>query len=101
MNVSPTILSWGLIPMSLAPLASSTILLAHSHSHTLGSVPFLWRATFYIGGFVLVFVALMLLIIRRGEHTRFVSVDKVALATVAISIAVFVAICLKFKYGQA
>ena len=96
MNVSPTILSWGLLPMSLAHLASSVVLWVHSHQHTPGSVSFLWPAIFYPGGVVLMFVVGMLIVIRSGEHTRYQFMDKLALAAASVAILVFAAICRTF-----
>jgi hypothetical protein len=96
MNVSPSILSWGLIPMSLLHLASAVVLTARSHQHTLGSVPFLWKAIFYPGGIVLMFVVGMLIVIRRGEHARYQLVDKIALLIAVAAIAVFATICRDF-----
>jgi hypothetical protein len=96
MNVSPSILSWGLIPMSLLHLVSALVLTLRSHQHTLGSVPFLWKAIFYPGGIVLMFVVGMLIVIRRGERTRYQFVDKFAIAVAALAIVVFTAICRDF-----
>jgi hypothetical protein len=99
MNISPTILSWGLMPMSLLNLASSVVLSLHPQQHTLGSVPFFWRAGFYIGGFATIFVAGMLIVIRWDEHTRYARTDKAALLVATVAIVVFAAICIQFKYG--
>jgi hypothetical protein len=93
MNVSPSILSWALIPMSLLHLTSSAVLLARSHRHAIDSVPFLWLVIFYAGGFVLSFIVGMLIVIRRGERTRYELVDKVAIAVAAGAIVVFASIC--------
>jgi hypothetical protein len=93
MNVSPSILSWGLIPMSLLHLASAAALAVRSHQHTLASVPFVWKALFFPGGFVLMFVVGMLIVIRRGERTRYQLVDKLALALAFIAIAAFAIVC--------
>jgi hypothetical protein len=93
MNVSPSILSWGLIPMSLLHLASATVLTVHSHQSTPGSIPFLWKAIFYPGGIVLMFVVGMLIVIRKGEHTRYQCVDKLAIAVALVAIVVFAAVC--------
>ena len=82
--------------MSLAHLASSVVLSVHSHLHTLGSVPFLWKAVFYPGGFILMFVVGMLIVIRRGERTRYQLVDKIALVIAIAAIAVFAIICRDF-----
>jgi len=96
MNISPSILSWGLIPMSLMHLASGVVLSVHSHQHTLESVPFLWKAIFYPGGIILMFVVGMLIVIRRGEHTRYEFVDKVAFVVATVAITVFATICRDF-----
>jgi hypothetical protein len=88
-NISPSILSWGLIPISLLHLGSSFVLSSHSHEKSLGSVPFLWTAIFYAGGFILMFLAGVLIVIRRGEHTRYQLVDKTALAIAVSAIVVF------------
>jgi hypothetical protein len=96
MNISPRILSWSLIPMSLAHLGASIELLADLHQHTVSTTPFFWKAIFYPGGIVLMFVASMLIIIRRGEHTHFQLIDKIALATAAGAIFVFAATCRNF-----
>ncbi len=77
--------------MSLAHLASSVMVMVHSHQPTLGAISFLWKAIFYPGGFVLMFVVGMLIVIRRGEHTRYELVDKIALV-----IAIFATICREF-----
>jgi len=82
--------------MSLLHLASAVVLTVHSHQHTLGSVPFLWKAIFYPGGIVLMFVVGMLIVIRRGEHTRYELVDKLAIAVAAVAIVVFATICRDF-----
>jgi hypothetical protein len=96
MNISPSILSWGLIPLSLLHLVSAVVLTVRSHQHTLGSVPFLWKAIFYPGGIVLMFVVGMLIVIRRGEHTRYQLVDKTALAVASVAIVLFAVICRDF-----
>jgi len=96
MKVSPSILSWGLIPMSLLHLASAVVLIVRSHQQTLGSVPFLWKAIFYPGGMVLMFVVGMLIVIRRGERTSCQFVDKVAVALATVAIVVFAILCRDF-----
>jgi len=96
MNISPTILSWGLIPMSLLHLASTAVLSGHAPQHELDSVPFLWKAIFYPGGFVLMFIVGMLVVIRRGERTRYQLVDKIAIAIAAVAIAMFAVLCRNF-----
>ena len=94
MNMSPSILSWGLLPMSLLSLASSILICLHNNQETPKSLPWLLGALFYIGGFIVVFVACMLGIIRRGEKTGFAVVDKVALGLAVISSVAFIIICL-------
>jgi len=96
MNVSTSLLSWGLIPMSLLHLTSAAVLSVRSHQHTLGSVPFLWKAIFYSGGIVLIFVVGMLIVIRRGEHTRYQLVDKIAVVVAVAAITIFAIICRDF-----
>ena len=92
MNISPSSLSWGLIPMSLVHLVSSAVLLVHCQQHTMGSVSSLWPAIFFPGGFILMFVVGMLIVIRRGERTHYEFVDKAAVVVAAVAIAVFVTI---------
>jgi len=98
MNLSPSILSWGLIPISLIHLTSSVVLLQEPNSHTSVSGIPLWPAIFYPGGFVIMFVVGMLIVTRRGEHTKYRFIDKVALGIAAIAIIAFVAICLAYKH---
>ena len=75
--------------MSLLHLGSSVVLLSHSHEKSLGSVSFLWMAIFYAGGFILMFVVGILIVIRRGERTHYQLVDKTALAIAVSAIVVF------------
>ncbi len=84
--------------MSLLHLGSSVVLSSHVHQHTLGHVPYPWGVIFYIGGFILMFVVGMLIVIRRGEHTRYARVDKVALVVAFAAILVFAAICLQLQH---
>lgn len=83
--------------MSLLSLASSILFCLQYEQGTLKSVPWLWGAVFYIGGFIVVFVACMLVVIRRGERTRFALVDKVALGFAVISSVAFIIMCLQLK----
>jgi hypothetical protein len=79
--------------MSLAHLASSVVLSVDSRKPTVGSVPLFWETIFYPGGIVLMFVVGMLIIIRRGERTRYQLVDKAALVIAVVAIAVFAIMC--------
>ena len=84
--------------MSLLSYAASIIFGGHFQHGTLKSVHWIWGAIFYIGGFVVVFVACMLVVIRRGERTRFALVDRVALGVAVISSVAFIIMCLELKY---
>jgi hypothetical protein len=94
MNISPSIISWGMMPLSLLHLASSVVLFMHSCQRASGETPFIWRAIFFPGGVVLMLLVGMLIMIRWDERTRFARVDKIALTIALIAIAGFAGICL-------
>ena len=51
------------------------------------------------GGFCLMFVVGILLVIHWDERIRFARVDKIALMIAAVAIVLFAASCLQVKYG--
>jgi hypothetical protein len=95
MDVSPSILSRSLIPLSVLSLVVSiAVWVDPGHGRHFASF---WGAFFYLGGFAVVFLACILVMVRRGERSSFARADKVALCLAVISTAVFIAMALYLK----
>ena len=82
-------LSWGLIPLGVLWLVSGVVHGIHFHNGALNSVPSFWLAMFYVGGPIVLFIAGMLITIRRRERTRFAPVDRVSLWIATVGVVVF------------
>jgi uncharacterized membrane protein YcjF (UPF0283 family) len=89
MNIPPKLLTWTVIPVGLLWLVSAAVHGFHYHAGALESVPSFWLAMFYVGGPIVLFIAAMLITIRRRERSSFERIDRVALLVAGLGAVVF------------
>jgi hypothetical protein len=92
MRIPPAILSFALLLLGLAWIASATVHGRHVENGSLDGIPSFWLAMFYVGGAITIFIAGMLITVRRRDCGRFEIVDRIALCTAAIGTILFLAI---------
>ncbi len=90
MNIPPKFLSWALIPVGLLWLVSAAVHGVHYRSGALESIPSFWLAMFYVGGPIVLFVAVTLVTIRRRERSPFERIDRIALSVAGLGALAFV-----------
>ena len=90
MNVSPTLLSWPLIPLGLIWLASAAVHYPHFRGGAFGTTPSVWLTIFNVGGLVIAALAGTLISIRRRERSRFKLIDRIALIISCVCVVVFI-----------
>jgi len=77
-KISPSLLSYALLPLSLAWIVSAIL------QRTYSPLPNFWSIMFCVGGPVALFLAGMLITIRRRDRSQFAVIDRVALLIASV-----------------
>lgn len=89
-NIPPTVMSWVILPLAAASLVSTVVHGAYYLSNNLDTLPAFWGSSFYVGTPIVVFLAAMLVTIRKRERTSYERVDVAALFFAAVSAIAYV-----------
>ena len=98
LTISPTLLSWTIIPLSLAFLLASAVYGSNYYQGTLDRIRAFWLAMFCVGGPVTFALAAMLVVIRRCDRSTVERVDLFALGLAGLGTLVFVGLIIAQRW---